>query len=141
MSQRSEYTAGLRALADLLDKHPEVPLPYSGRSAFGGHLTWILAGDTDQRNVLADIARALPGPVHKVVRGVAFDLKGALHGLHVLVIADRAEVCTRRVVGIREVTKEIPDPAAPTVTVTESVEDVVWDCHPLLSNKNCPTQT
>lgn len=52
------------------------------------------------------------------------------------VYAEREKVCTRRVLGVREVTEEVPDPevlkAVPTVTVTRTVEDVEWDCHPIL---------
>jgi hypothetical protein len=41
------------------------------------------------------------------------------------------------VVGTREVTEEVPDPealaAVPKVTVTRTVEDVRWECRPLLA--------
>ena len=49
---------------------------------------------------------------------------------------NREAVCERVVTGTREVTKEVPDPEAlasvPKVTVTETVEDVEWRCHPIL---------
>jgi hypothetical protein len=52
------------------------------------------------------------------------------------VLCDRNEVCEKVVTGTREVTKEVPDPealaAVPKVTVTETVEDVEWRCHPIL---------
>jgi hypothetical protein len=39
------------------------------------------------------------------------------------------------VTGTYEVTEEVPDPDAdvPMVTVTRTVENVEWDCHPVLA--------
>lgn len=37
-------------------------------------------------------------------------------------------VCKKVVKGTKTVTKEIPDPNAPKITVTEEVEDVEWVC-------------
>lgn len=132
---RSGYTAGLRALADLLDAHPEIPLPYTGSKHSG--LLWILQSEDDQRPILRKLARLLPGLIEKGYRGTDFDLKGSLDGLHLHVIADRDSVCERVVTGTREVTREVPDPVAlaavPTTVVTETVEDVEWRCAPLLS--------
>ena len=70
-------------------------------------------------------------------RGEVVDLVGKLHGLNVMMIAQRDEVCTRVVTGAREVTEEIPDPealaAVPKVTVTRTEELVRWDCKPILA--------
>lgn len=53
------------------------------------------------------------------------------------VYADRERVCERVVVGTREVTEEVPDPealaAVPKVTVTKTVDEVRWECRPLLA--------
>lgn len=55
--------------------------------------------------------------------------------LHVYV--NREEICERIVTGTREVSEEVPDPealaAVPKVTVTKTVEDVEWRCHPILA--------
>jgi hypothetical protein len=132
--RRAAYVSGLRKLADILERHPEVELPYTGTN---GELTWILTGDSGHKAQQAAIARALPGTVRKGVRGDAFDLRGENDGLGVLVIADRDEVCERVVVGTETVTEERPDPEAlaalPTVTVTEEREVVEWRCGSLLS--------
>lgn len=49
------------------------------------------------------------------------------------VYAHREQVCERVVTGTEKVTKQVPDPAAPTVEVTEEVETVEWVCRPLLA--------
>lgn len=132
--QRAEYIKGLRALADALEQHPELILPYTGSGRAG--LNVIPLGADEQREQLAAWAKVLPGQKEKSPRDEYFDLIGAFHGVHIKVICDRAEVCERVVTGTREITKEVPDPealaAVPTMTVTETVEDVEWVCHPIL---------
>lgn len=126
--ERAEYTAGLRALADLLDASPRLRLPYSG---IASPLLVMTMSGGDQRRECADWVRVLQDG-QKSVRGDAFDVQGRLRGLHICVIANRDKVCTRRVVGTEQVTRTVPDPAAPPVEVTETVERVEWDCQPLL---------
>jgi len=130
--QRSEYTAGLRALADLLDANPDVPVPHSGSSKSFA-IEWILANNPHQRELLAVVARFIPGAVRKDASTKFFDISGKVRGLHLHAWADRNEVCTRRVVGTHQETKQIPDPAASLVEVTETVEEVEWDCGPILA--------
>jgi hypothetical protein len=129
--QRSEYVAGLRALADLLETNADVPLPFDGDA---DEIKWITVTGENQRAVVAAIVRALPGLVQKKPRGDVIDFVGKIHGLRLCVIANRDEVCTRRVVGTREVTKTVPDPsvAVPLVEVTETEEIVEWTCGSLL---------
>lgn len=129
MTTRDGYIAGLRTLADLLDQNPDLPLPYNGSSSA---LLWIIGG-SDQRATLSAVARAIPGVKTKGVRGDYFDVCGQIEGLRVQVIADRDQVCERVVVGTETVTREVPDPDVPMVTVTEIVEQVEWRCRPLLS--------
>lgn len=132
-AKRSAYTAGLRAIADLLDTHPELPLPYDGTT------TAITVFAYDREHV-ATFARLLPGPVEKVYEDdptFGFRLNAHVGAVRFQVVAPRAEVCTRVVKGTREITREVPDPAAlaavPMTTVTETVEDVEWVCSPLLA--------
>lgn len=124
---RSEYIAGLRALADLLEQHDELELPFTGS---GNSLNVIPVAD--QREQVAAWARALPGLVRKSVRDGYFDLTGNLHGLRIAVICDRDQVCTRVVTGTREVTTSEPIISGHR-DVTETVEDVEWVCEPLLA--------
>lgn len=59
--------------------------------------------------------------------------------VNLFVYADREQICERKVVGQKTVTKEVPDPdalaAVPKVTVTETVDEVEWICSPLLANE------
>jgi hypothetical protein len=129
---RAEYTAGLRALADLLDEHEGIPLPYHGTHSE-------LCIFCDSKEQMADFARAVPGKLRKKVdEGSAvygFELHGSIRGLKIVACTHRNEVCTRVVTGTREVTEAVPDPSVivPLVEVTKTVEDVEWVCGPLLA--------
>lgn len=129
--RRTEYVASLRRLADLIEQHEELPVPY-GISA-----QWIdVVGSPErQREVAQTFARTIPGVIRKNVRGASFDLDGNVGPIGVTLIVDRASVCTRVVKEVREVTREVADPDAPTITVTETVEDVEWVCEPLLAER------
>lgn len=134
-ADRADYIAGLRALADLLEQHDELPLPYEGNTV---PLTFHYLSSPDPKAGLATFARIIPGALTKTPWGgesdyIYFDLAGSIDGLKVNATAYRDAVCTRVVKGTREVTKVIPDPAAPTVTVTETVVDVEWVCSPVLA--------
>lgn len=132
---RSSYTAGLRALADLLDAHPQVPLPHYGTS--GAPMAIFFLSGEDPKAALVAATRAFPGPKQKGVWDTYYDVQGSLHGLHYKLTAFRDAVCERIVTGTREVVEEVPDPealaAVPKVTVTTTVEDVEWKCSPLLA--------
>lgn len=136
--ERHEYIAGLRMLADLLQSHPELELPYTGRSKYEP-LSVNLIGDEGQRAQMAAWARALPGKKDKAaVSDTYFRIDGALRGLGIRVLANRAEVCEKRVIGTQEVTEEIPDPEAvaalPKKTVTRTEEIVEWVCGSVLDD-------
>lgn len=135
---RRAYTAGLRRLADLLDDLPDLPLPFVG-SVDGSTVSLNFLGDKDAREAMTRARRLIGGQWTKVVTesaeyGDYLRLKGQIEGLHVSLVAYRDSVCRRVVTGVREVTREVPDPDAPTVTLTETVEDVEWDCGPLLAD-------
>lgn len=129
---RGEYIAGLRMLADLLEQHPELKTPH-------GDIDVIPRGPEQSREQLAAWARALPGKKDKHIGEKLANLEGRLRGVKVTVICYRDEVCERVVTGTREVTEEVPDPAAlaavPTVTKTKVVEDVEWVCRPMLADE------
>jgi len=137
---RGAYTAGLRALADVLDGHPEVPLPYHGTGTAITISDFLFA--KDPRAALAAAARALPCNWSKDVReseqyGSYLDLIGELHGLSIKLTAYRDAVCERVVTGTREVTETVKDPdalaAVPEVEVTKIIEDVTWRCGSILA--------
>lgn len=134
---RAEYTAGLRALADLLDANPDVPLPYgagTGDSPADRLTFYFLSSTQDPKTNLARIARLIPGKVTKESDDYNFTIAGRLRGVHVQAVATRADVCERVVTGTRAVTHTTPAiEAAPASTITTVVEDVEWICAPILA--------
>lgn len=134
---REQQIAAIREVLDWLEAHPEVPMPidFNGSTYardYGG-FTWHVSGD--QKEMLATIARALPGPVEKDASSNGqFYLAGRVAGIRMLAIADRDQVCERIVVNTRYVTEQVPDPSAPLVTVTKAVDDVEWRCTPILDS-------
>lgn len=135
---RAAYTAGLRALADILDAHPDLPLPWQGGPYMA--MTFHFLHAQDPRAELAAARRALGIPMGKEPdENGYFNMDGTLHGLHVKLVAFRKDVCERVVTGTREVEVEEPDPnavaALPKVTRTEVIEDVEWVCHPILAGE------
>lgn len=135
---RAEQIAGIHQLAVWLEQNPDVPIP-SNLAGHPNHVGIHVRNSEDQKAIVAAIARALPGQVEKSVFGAdneVFGLDGiAPGGIGISVYADRDAVCKRVVTGTREVTKTIPDPTAPTIEVTETVEDIEWVCEPLLSER------
>lgn len=140
---RQAYIEGLHQIADFLTEHPEVPLPQISSSVSGSYLPTLAVftqaqpqgEERDQRTMLADIARAM-GNAQKSTSH-EFAVWRQFAGVVLAAYARRDEVCERVVTGTREVTREVPDPAAlaavPKVTVTETVEDVEYVCGPLLA--------
>jgi hypothetical protein len=139
-TDRTQYIAGLRELADLLDKHDDLPVPTHG------DIHWLLfsmgSADTEhlakQKATAATIVRRLGGAQKDAEKGDLFDFTrtlGGEHGLELQVTVDRDAVCERVVVATHEVTETIPDPtvSVPLVEVTKTVEEVEWRCLPLLA--------
>lgn len=133
--ERVKAIASLYELALLLEKHPELPVPFELDGS--GHLS-INFWDADAKTKLLAAARAIPGLLKKRVWGGSstsyYTLDGQVGTIGLQLTAYRDAVCERVVTGTREVTKTIPDPmvTVPTVEVTETVEDVEWVCGPLL---------
>lgn len=132
---RQAYVDGLRALAAVLEEHPEVPLPWDGT---GSEITCHFLHGDGPRAAMAAAARAIPCAWSKDVRDDDyFDLHGQLAGLKIKLTAFRDAVCTRVVTGVSTVTEEVQDPdalaAVPKVTVTREVEEITWDCGSLLA--------
>lgn len=138
-AKRAAYTAGLRALADILDAHPELPLPFEGTGPGCNAFSFHFLSTADPRAEMAAARRALGVAVEKnssEADATYYRLSGKLHGLHFELSAFRKDVCERVVVATREIEVEEPDPAAvaalPKVKRTEVIEDVKWKCHPIL---------
>jgi hypothetical protein len=134
--RRAAYIQGLRALADILENHPEVPLPYHGDGTAITISAFLSAADP--RAELAAAARAFPCAWRKKVRGDDqygnyFDLRGELAGLRLCLTAYRDAVCERVITGTED--REVEEVVTPAVTrtVTKPVEIVQWVCHPVLA--------
>lgn len=129
-TDRAAYTAGLRLLADELDNHPAVPLPSHGREALMPLLVFCRHPDE-----VAAFARAVGGHLDKRASDDSAFLRvtGRLAGLAVQAVVERDQVCERVVTGVETVTEQVPDPDAPTIEVTREVEQVRWECRPLLA--------
>lgn len=135
MTDRTDYIKGLRALADLLEGTPELPLPTEREITWAAHTLQIFEG-REPRDTVADLARLLPGrlakndPAKSEYNSKYFELNGTLHGLDLRVWAVREDVCRKVVTGTREVTKTVPVETR-EITVTE--ETFEWVCEPLLA--------
>jgi len=82
---RTNYTAGLRALADLLDNRPNLPLPYTGSSSASPITFYALGAGQNPKDVLAQVARMLHGTATKTVSasGDYYSIAGNFYGLHI----------------------------------------------------------
>ena len=106
--------------------------PLDGRVKLRVQITgW---GDEQTRRWVANWARAL-GKTKKDICPTGdgadsyFTLYGDIMGVPVEVWTYQSQVCTRRVVGTRVVQRQIP---ASFQTRDVEVEDVEWDCEPIL---------
>lgn len=134
---RADYIAGLRAIADLLESTPDLPLPTTRKIEWAAH--WYTSNDDEIPAVVADLARRIPGkltkndPTRGAYAAAYYELSGNVGGMPVRVWAERSAVCERVVTGTREVVETVPAPDAPMVEVVKTVEDFEWVCHPILA--------
>lgn len=135
--QRAEKAAdSLDQLAAFIRANPDI----SSRMASTVRKFLLYIIDEDPRAVMAEWARRGKASGARIVK--SYDEKYGAVALHfglveLYVYSDREQVCTRVVTGTREVEIEEPDPEAlalvPTIKRTETVEDVEWQCLPLLA--------
>jgi hypothetical protein len=132
LTDREKYTNGLRALAAALEADETLPLP-------ADEITWPIwpvyddDGNQDEAataKTLAKIARLMDGPAIKDYSDEFFRMRGTIGGLQVRPWARREQVCTRVVKGTKEVTEKV---ATQFETVTTTVDDIEWECSPLLA--------
>lgn len=123
----------LRAIADILDANPGLPIP---QISYNKTINWYTAQTPTE---VAAVMKAFLGRWDKNDPGRSdFDTKLATFtqtwmGWKLVISTYRDTVCTSRIVGTREVTKTIPT-ATEQVTVTENI--IEWDCHPILTATN-----
>lgn len=132
MSDHIEMAAGLRELAAFIEKNPQLVEVLS--YPLHNMLAPLYVHENPQA-LMADFARAgarAGAEVRKTFDDSHGGVNVAFGPVTVRVYAPREAVCERVVVGAEQVTKEVPDPDAPKITVTETVEKVEWRCTPLL---------
>lgn len=131
MSNRSDT---LRALADLLDEHPEVEMPYV--DCWGDEITGIrfqLTSDGDQAAAkAAAVVKAFPGPFRKDWGDDSLTFRGEFAGAPVEVRTNRADVCVARQVGTKTVMKKDPEALKAVPEVEVEVPVYEYDCKPIL---------
>lgn len=136
---RATYIAGLRAVADLLESTPQLPLPSVAEFDWSAGAEVIYGRAQDEREGMARLARLIPGTLAKNDPAAGhyderyFELAGNVGGMPVRVWATRETVCERVVVGTKPVTRLVPPPGTRLVEVTEDVEVVEWQCRSLLA--------
>ena len=128
--KRASYVSGLRKWADILEAHPQVPLPFYGTDSKSPVL--INFGGEGTRDELAAARQAIGGQWEKTVDEAWLNLNGQLDGFYIQLYASRDAVCTRRVVGTEE--REVEEEVRPAETrkVRKQVDVIEWDCHPIL---------
>lgn len=133
VARAQDLSASLRKLAELLDKHPD----FSNELRFAGFDRVITYVTSKER--MAEYVRVLKAAGATIRKGADtkyFNVDCTLGPVTLHVYAAREAVCERVVVGTETVTKTVPDPAllaeVPEIKVTEDVEIVRWDCHPIL---------
>ena len=131
----------LRAVADLIEAHPNLPVPYVTAGATRSadvhwflHISEYSADLAGQKRTAAQIVSALGGKWDKGENGGRYTLTQERPGGGTLyVTVNRAAVCERVVTGSHEVTM----PATPARDAeperVETVEDVTWRCSSLLA--------
>lgn len=143
MTPAQQMAAGLRALAALVDEHPDMAgdIDHTLNSLLG--MPMFNDNVTDQRARLVEWARAGKQHGAKITKDadsdddfkLVVDFFGAVR---IRILADREKVCEKVVTGTEVVTKKVKDPAllaeVPEIEVTETVETVKWRCSSLLAD-------
>jgi len=128
VTRAAEQAAGLRSLADLIERHPEL----AGTPSFLSCLNIWWSRDADQVAAIARAGLDHGAQVDKIYRGDTFSLALKWGPVTAHVLAERGVVCERVVVGTDEITEQVPDPdalaAVPMISRTRTVERTEWRC-------------
>ena len=121
-----EFVSGLRALADFYATRPSLPVPSSPEIM----LSYFPEGET--LALAKRIAKGL-GTFDRTTSGSLLYLKKSFGTVGLTFVLYQDRICTRTVVKTKDVTELVPNPEAPKVEVTRTVEEVRWDCPSLLA--------
>lgn len=126
---RSALVAAHRHVADLLEANPEIVAPCVYNDGSIHWTLWPFECPDGVPAMVAKIRRIVGGKWTKhEAHGISGDPEMYFKREGYEIRVKRDAVCTRRVVGTREVVK----PAISLPERTETVEIVEWDCHPVL---------
>jgi hypothetical protein len=118
--KRADYIAGLRDLADRLERHPDAPLPYEGRLG----MSLVMPHSPEE---MAAAARCYGG--RKVEETDGFALVDGIPGLRIKVLSALAQVCERVETGeVEEYEDVVVMTEAVTRTVTRTRPKTEWRC-------------
>lgn len=140
--QRAEFVAGLRALADWYDHHPEIDLPYQATTGpvparfsvgiFPSDEAYA-EGIDDTAERFAAATKALGGSRRKQATETSMTVIRTFGpGLELDIWASRERVCEAVVVGTKTVQREEVITPAVTRLVVEDQDVIEWRCAPLL---------
>jgi hypothetical protein len=115
VTRNSQYADDLRALADFYEKHPDIPPSRYSISCY----------DFDEKEDAARLVRTL-GHVEKKYEDSMFYIIKRFGEIKLEFCFLREKVCTRRVVGTKEIPARVIECAARTEEIVE------WDCEPVL---------
>jgi len=130
------FTDKLRAVADLLDQHPDLPEPYVRVSSSPSALVawWLTVegrNDADQKATAASIIRSLGGDWAKQDRDEDLNFRQERSGIEMLIQVRREAVCERVVTGTETVTIPAVEARPERIETRETYE---WRCGSLLDD-------
>ena len=132
MTQRSDV---MRALAELLDQHPEVETP--DLDSFGGDINLIRFQFTSHgersTEATATTIKAFPCAFEKAYAGDDFCARGSFAGVQVEIRTLREDVCVAREVGTKIVKQRDPEALKLVPEIEVEVPVYEYDCKPLLA--------
>lgn len=134
MSNERTMSETLRAVAELIDLHSDLPTPYVVvHSSGSASATWGLSYGLDRADQPAEAARIIKAIGGTWVKDFEWDHDRAdFHqtrdGIELRIVLERSAVCERIVTGSQVVTIPAQDERV------ETVETVEWRCMPLLSD-------
>ncbi|KKM95583.1 hypothetical protein LCGC14_1186660 [marine sediment metagenome] len=126
-----EILRDMQSLIDFLGAHPELPLPKSFDFA-------VYELGVEDLDLAKTIAKAL-GTFDKETAERFFSLIKRFGRVSLRFVFYRDNVCTKRVIGTKQVTEMVPAPGAKMVERTVETEIVEWNCPSLLADDEAST--
>jgi hypothetical protein len=127
MTERAQYIAGLRQIADFYDAHPEVPTPSDN------HTNYAVNTDEDARN----LAKAL-GTFKKEYSEDMFTMSKTFGSVQARFVFYRKAICKAKVVGVKTIEAEFVPAVEAYTRPARTVDIIEWDCGSLLDPSVVP---